>query len=98
MFRKKGITVVNIPDKYVAWNGMVRQWKYTDEEQERQHKNSGCYDCNRPYKRSGDCCVFDHVWELINPTYQVGAGLLCANCIHERLRILGIAPTTATLW
>jgi len=31
------------PETYIAWNGMVRKWKYTDRERIAQYKSSGFY-------------------------------------------------------
>ena len=28
------------------------------------------------------------LWELINPTYHIGAGLLCPTCIASRLNYI----------
>jgi hypothetical protein len=79
---------------YVAWHGGWRQWTYEDGERPRAE----CYDCERPYETMGDCVIDNVLWERINPTRHRGAGLLCANCITERLRHLGISGVDAKLW
>lgn len=45
-----------------------------------------CYDCGLEYSGPAwvDVLVSDDVWEVINPTYHEGAGLLCFNCIARR--------------
>lgn len=49
-----------------------------------------CYDCRLPYEQFPVELVIDHdSWELINPTYNKGAGLLCHSCMFVRLRTVG---------
>lgn len=62
--------------------------RYPDEE--RPH--SQCYDCGLSYEDFiCDMLIQPHVWELINPTFHRGCGLLCPNCICRRLvRGLGL--------
>ena len=45
-----------------------------------------CYDCGQLYRSPGwiEVIVPDDVWEIINPTYHEGAGLLCIQCIAYR--------------
>ncbi len=52
----------------------------------------GCYDCGLKYDSPKWCDVIipNDIWELINPTYHEGAGLLCFNCIAGRLVELGL--------
>lgn len=83
-----------LPETYIAHDGTVRRWRYVDGVRPR----ACCYDCARPYESIGDCVVPDEVWERINPTEHRGAGLLCANCIIERLHVLGISGVDAKLW
>lgn len=69
------------------------KWKYKDEER----PYGRCYDCRKPYEDCGDCLIPDDIWEQINPTYHEGAGILCANCIINRLHIIGVSEVQATL-
>jgi hypothetical protein len=80
---------------YTAWDGTRRRWRYTDDE---RPSDARCYDCAVPYTAIGDCVVPDNVWCHINPTYHPGAGILCANCITERLRVIGLRGISATLY
>ena len=62
------------------------KWKYKDNE---RPKNV-CYDCGLKYGEDfPDFIIPDELWELINPTYHEGAGLLCPTCIANRLRHIG---------
>ena len=89
-------------DFYAAWDGTKRKWRY--KESERPKDGNGiytaeCYDCGKPYESIGDCAVPNDIWERINPTEINGAGILCANCIIERIHYLGIrGGVNATLW
>lgn len=56
-----------------------------------------CYDCHRPYGSFVDLVVSDSIWEQINPTYVKGAGLLCPNCIGDRLRTIKLIPVDCTI-
>lgn len=61
------------------------KWKYKDNE-----KPQGCcYDCRIKYSEFPDMIIPNELWELINPTYHKGAGLLCPTCISNRLDFLG---------
>lgn len=80
---------------YLAWDGTRRRWRYSDDE---RPQDARCYDCARPYASIGDCVVPNEVWERINPTGHKGAGILCANCIIERLHVVGVAGVEAKLW
>jgi hypothetical protein len=71
---------------YKAPDGTQRKWTHADSQEPR----AACYDCGKPYAEMGDCVVSNELWETINPTMHKGAGLLCANCIIDRLRFLGI--------
>ena len=83
------------PESYTAWDGTKRQWRYTDEE---RPLDASCYDCGVPYHAIRDCSLPHEVWERIKPTYHQGAGILCANCIIERLHALKIGGVDAKLW
>ena len=65
-----------------------RYWKYTEDER----PVAECYDCGLDYGSDTwvDVIVPDDIWELINPTYYRGAGLLCFNCMVRRLQFLGL--------
>jgi hypothetical protein len=80
---------------YQAWDGTIRRWRYRDDE---RPTDSRCYDCARPYASTGDCAIPDELWEAINPTEHEGGGILCANCIIDRLRLVGISDVSAHLW
>ena len=49
-----------------------------------------CYDCLLEYNRFPDMVIPDKHWEIINPTYHKGAGLLCPTCISNRLNKVGL--------
>ena len=88
-------------ESYTAFNGTERKWRYADDERPRTADgefSAQCYDCGRPYKSAGDCSVSDKVWEMINPTFHRGAGILCASCIVDRLHEIGVSNVKATLW
>ena len=80
------------PHAYIGADGRLRPWQYLDEER----PTGCCYDCGLPYKQGADLVVSDEVWALLNPTYHEGAGLLCANCMGLRLRVLGMSGVEAT--
>ena len=53
---------------------------------------SGCHDCHRPYADSSgfpDLIIPFWAWKQISPTSDDG-GLLCPNCICQRLHDKGI--------
>lgn len=74
--------------------GQPRRWRYPDDER----PVGVCYDCGRPYDTFVDLVIPDEVWEKINPTYHEGAGLLCPNCMGDRLREVGKTDVSATIW
>ncbi len=82
------------PREYRRADGTTRPWQYPDTER----PQGCCYDCGKDYACTGDCTVSDKIWSLINPTHHVGAGLLCANCMIERLHAIGQHGIPATLW
>ena len=65
-----------------------RKWKYKEED----IGGGECYDCGLYYGCDAwaDCVVSADVWELINPSYEKGGGLLCFNCMNRRLEFLGL--------
>lgn len=79
---------------YLNSFGETKQWKYRDEER----PNGFCYDCRIWYRNFADLSLPNDVWEMINPTNHAGAGLLCPNCICERLRTIGVSGVVATIW
>jgi hypothetical protein len=83
-----------VPRWYRGSDGMPRRWRYKDYDR----PLGVCYDCGRNYRWLGDCVVDNDVWERINPTYHAGAGLLCPNCMLERLHALGMSGVSAMLW
>lgn len=63
--------------------------KYTDEE--RVQYIGKCADCGMDYNDFViDMVIQNKLWEMINPTYHKGCGLLCPNCICARLAELGL--------
>lgn len=70
------------------------QWTYTDDER----PSGECYDCGRDYDTFADLNVPDDVWAKINPTTHEGAGLLCPNCLCDRLRVVGETGVEAEIW
>jgi len=62
------------------------RWKHANNEQ----SYACCYDCGIKYQDFQDMVIPDIFWEKINPTYHVGAGLLCPTCIVNRLNHLGL--------
>ena len=62
------------------------QWRYYDNERPR----GMCYDCKIPYSSFCDLYIKDELWERINPTDYSEAGLLCPNCILQRLNYIGV--------
>jgi hypothetical protein len=69
--------------------------KYTDNE---RPEDAQCYDCGLSYDKCGDCTVPNDIWEQINPTYHTGAGILCPNCMLQRLHELGISNVPAIFY
>jgi hypothetical protein len=64
-----------------------RQWTYTETER----PDAVCYDCGLPYGDFPVELVIAHEqWELINPSEHRGGGLLCHNCMIDRLIEKGI--------
>ncbi len=61
------------------------KWKYKEGE-----RKAECYDCRLPYKKFVDMVIPNDLWELINPSYFWGAGLLCPICAIKRLQKMGI--------
>lgn len=49
----------------------------------------GCYDCGRRYDKGPDLIIPDEFWERIAP-HEGGGGVLCPNCMHDRLVALGV--------
>lgn len=67
--------------------------RYTDDERPLPPlSHAQCYDCGLRYDSPAWCdvAVPDSVWEIINPTYHPGAGLLCFNCIAARCDEAGL--------
>jgi len=64
---------------------MIKKYNYDPE------KHACCYDCSLPYENSKwvDVVVSDFDWELINPSYYKGGGLLCFNCMMARFVDIG---------
>jgi hypothetical protein len=59
-----------------------------------------CYDCGRPYGDDGwiEAVIPDKVWNRIKPDgCSDGAGLLCINCISDRLSAAGISDVPVWL-
>lgn len=87
---------------YTAWNGEKRKWSYTKEEKPVMEVPLACYDCNIPYSAIGDCAIPNDIWNKIQPRPNTpewkGCGILCANCIIERLHHLDIYGVEAKLW
>lgn len=56
-----------------------------------------CYDCGLKYDNDAwiEAVVSDDVWEIINPTFHEGAGLLCINCIAQRCIEAGLENVSA---
>ena len=64
--------------------------KYNDNERPK----GCCYDCSLPYGSFPcDMIIQPVLWELINPTYHKGAGLLCPNCMCARIMNLNLGVT-----
>lgn len=61
--------------------GYHYKWRHKDSER----PQVCCYDCRMKYSEFPDMIIPDDLWELINPTYHEGAGLLCPTCIANRL-------------
>lgn len=60
------------------------KWKYEDNER----PQGCCYDCRMKYGEFHDMVVPNKLWEKINPTIHIGAGLLCPTCIANRLNYI----------
>lgn len=73
---------------------MLRKWKYNDADiRPLASYGAACYDCGLSYDGGCGWCdvtVPNEIWELINPTYYPGAGLLCFNCMARRLAFIGL--------
>lgn len=69
-------------------NSYRHKWRYADEDR----PVGQCYDCRMMYAEFPDLVILDDLWEMINPTYHEGCGLLCPTCIADRLSY--IAPIT----
>lgn len=81
------------PDMYKSWNGEWRPWHVP----EPRPLDAACCDCRMPYHAIGDCSIAHDVWAKIAPTPH-GGGVLCPNCMLERLHVLEISDVAATLW
>lgn len=81
------------PENYTAWDGTVRPWHYSED----RPLDAACYDCARPYAVIGDCSIAHDVWAKIAPTPH-GGGVLCPNCMLERLHVLRLSNVPAILW
>lgn len=73
----------------------MRKWKYTDNERE-PSTYPFCWDCGILYPFPVEMCVPIETWEQINPTEHKGCGLLCHNCMIERLREIGVTFVEVT--
>lgn len=82
-----------MPETYTAWDGTERRWRYPDP----RPLDAACYDCARPYSAIGDCSIARDTWTKIAPTPH-GGGILCPNCMLERLHALKISNVPAILW
>jgi hypothetical protein len=85
---------MEIPKSYIAANGLKRKWRYSDNERpgwrHGQPVEAMCYDCRTPYYAMVDVVIPNKLWEKINPTKHKSAGILCSNCIFERLHQIGV--------
>lgn len=54
----------------------------------------GCYDCGRPYAKGPDLVIPDKIWNQIAPK-PGGGGVLCPNCINDRLEAKGFENVPA---
>lgn len=54
----------------------------------------GCADCGRSYAKGPDLVIPDETWKRISPTGDEG-GILCPNCIHDRLVARGLENVPA---
>ena len=52
---------------------------------EYERPKGACYDCLIPCDTFPDMLISSEMWEKINPTYHIGAGILCPTCIAKRL-------------
>ncbi len=72
------------------------KWKYNNDERPRKKNgelSACCYDCGVEYGTTPDVSVPNEIWEKINPTYYIGAGILCPSCITIRLCAIGAGET-----
>lgn len=58
---------------------------------------AACYGCGKPYSECGDVSMDHETWEKISPTGNEG-GLLCANCIMDRLAQMDLSGVVVTLY
>lgn len=79
---------------YINFEGKHRIWKY----EVKDRPKGVCYDCGIPYRRMADLHLPNKIWEKINPCNNPGGGLLCPNCICDRLRIVGESKTFASIY
>jgi len=65
-----------------------RRWKYHG----MASRVAGCWDCGLSYdSHQWVECVLPHdIWELVNPSSDIGGGILCITCIVRRLAFLGL--------
>lgn len=86
------------PEYYVSALPGVGRCKWVLEDEERPRDPLACYDCGAPYSAIGDCYVPNTVWAEIQPARGQGAGILCANCIAQRLGVVGRTAVWVKLW
>lgn len=79
---------------YINFEGKRRFWKYEDADRPK----GICYDCEIPYSKIADMHIPNAAWDKINPAYRSGAGLLCPNCICDRLRVVDSGSVFATIY
>lgn len=64
----------------------------------KQRPKGKCFDCLMPYKEFPcDMVIQNDLWEVISPSYDYGAGLLCPNCICKRIMSLGVTRVLVTV-
>jgi hypothetical protein len=83
------------PNIFETRAGDERQWKYDDGE---SPTDARCFDCRIPYAQMSDLSLPHEIWEKINPTNYEGSGVLCPNCICERLHQLNIQAVEAKIY
>jgi hypothetical protein len=83
-----------VSDTFITPNGVERRWKYPASE----HPQGRCYDCGQAYSTFADLSLPHDVWAQISPHEVSEAGLLCPNCICDRLAVLNISGVVATIW